>query len=493
MSWRGTLPEEEESTLLRALAEGRRAWCGRLRDIRRLLAGLEAEAQCQWPCPEVSARMRQLRAITAGQAEDSEDRSAVLLEDAELALCGLLSPAGSRPTGAHAAGVEDAQSAEMHAAASCAAEEKSDPGPARRGEELGLGRLHELLCALDLEVDRAFDDKYGADIRLSEFEHVALTQWQERKRASELHACRYSALTGMRYAMRAALARYEWRLHLPEGLTAAETSDCVTERASASWKNGSAAGSRPHGAPGPAVVGPLTDGTDRAPALPEAGWHTAPSWEGAESRRPRDADPVSSAGGDDASTIFDGDPEATRMDSDATANSPMQDPRLREEVLKREHRGSAGHPYGCRACHVQGGMCLKGLSCSFCHICPSAKRRSTHQRVIEKQRQQRYRQVRNGLGVECLDELTKVDHSRRQIMTSCEELKRRVKGAYGSGNASEIVRAKSLVARLLTAGDVYRASVPLLLGVDGTQSRGPKEASGPPSERDQVTASQLAP
>merc|ERR1719222_53025 len=121
------------------------------------------------------------------------------------------------------------------------------------------------------------------------------------------------------------------------------------------------------------------------------------------------------------------------------------DSREREEILKKEHPGSAEHPYGCRACHFQGGLCWKGLACSFCHICPKPKRKSKHQRDVDKRRQERYRQVKDDLGIECLDEMTKIDDGRRQIMTLSEELKKRVKDAYASRMMREIRDAKGMV------------------------------------------------
>merc|ERR1719506_2653920 len=72
----------------------------------------------------------------------------------------------------------------------------------------------------------------------------------------------------------------------------------------------------------------------------------------------------------------------------------------REEILKREHPGSAEHPHGCRPCHFQGGLCWKGLACSFCHICPKPKRKSKHQRDVDKRRQERYKQVKDDLGLD---------------------------------------------------------------------------------------------
>merc|ERR1719506_2856185 len=120
----------------------------------------------------------------------------------------------------------------------------------------------------------------------------------------------------------------------------------------------------------------------------------------------------------------------------------VTDPKEREEILKREHAGSSEHPHGCRPCHFQGGLCWKGLACSFCHICPKPKRKSKHQRDVDKRRQERYKQVKDDLGIECLDELTKIDDARRQLMTSSEELKKRVKDAYQSEDLSEIGEAR---------------------------------------------------
>jgi len=116
----------------------------------------------------------------------------------------------------------------------------------------------------------------------------------------------------------------------------------------------------------------------------------------------------------------------------------MEDPQDREATLKREHVGSRGHPNGCWPCHFQSRSCWKASSCSFCHICPKPKRKSKHQRTVEKRREEHDQQVRDNLGIACLDELAKIDAGRRQVMNISEQLKRRVKDAYASGRKSEI-------------------------------------------------------
>jgi len=57
--------------------------------------------------------------------------------------------------------------------------------------------------------------------------------------------------------------------------------------------------------------------------------------------------------------------------------------------LKENHPGSSKHPFECRPCHFQGELCWKGMACSLCHACPKPKRKSKHQRDVEKRRQAR--------------------------------------------------------------------------------------------------------
>jgi hypothetical protein len=57
--------------------------------------------------------------------------------------------------------------------------------------------------------------------------------------------------------------------------------------------------------------------------------------------------------------------------------------------LKKYHTGSNQHPKACRACHFPGGLCWKGRSCSFCHICPKPRRKSKHQQNAERIKEKR--------------------------------------------------------------------------------------------------------
>jgi hypothetical protein len=60
-----------------------------------------------------------------------------------------------------------------------------------------------------------------------------------------------------------------------------------------------------------------------------------------------------------------------------------------QEFLKKNHPGSANHPNGCRVCPFADGLCWKGMACEFCHICSKPKKKSKHQRDVEKRRAER--------------------------------------------------------------------------------------------------------
>uniref|UniRef100_A0A7S4SGQ8 C3H1-type domain-containing protein n=1 Tax=Alexandrium monilatum TaxID=311494 RepID=A0A7S4SGQ8_9DINO len=485
MSWQGTLLDEE-SSLLHAVNEGYRTWCLRYQKVDQLVKGLKTESESQQPSSNVAVRVHQLRAMTVGQVEGSEDPTLMKLRDAERAIKELASLTDSHGTGARAAGAKDPE----QQLAACVA--GGEAGGLELGEpdiDGGLKRFADNMQALDLEVEESFQRKYNADVDLKEFEQSVLVQWQERKKESEKSTRKHAALMGMQSAMRALITRYEWRLRSPEDFAAAASAagDHVAEEASASRPSGSAA-SQPDSARkdfGPAQPR-LWVGGGAAPLPPKA-----LSQRDMELAQPVDAELLSTAAdmfsstADDASTIDEGDPESVRALSELLAEGAA-DPKRREEILKSAHAGSAEHPYGCRACHFQGGLCWKGLACSFCHICPKPKRKSKHQRDVDKRRQERYRQVKDDLGIECLDELTKIDDSRRQIMTSSEELKRRVKDAYASEVPEEICFVRSIVSKMQSAVDMYHASVPFLLVAEGGQrSQGSKEAEPAPQSAPQ--------
>merc|ERR1719482_1292161 len=152
-----------------------------------------------------------------------------------------------------------------------------------------------------------------------------------------------------------------------------------------------------------------------------------------------------------------------------------------EEQRNEAHRSSGVSGLtadGSRPCHFQGGLCWKGLACSFCHICPKPKRKSKHQRDVDKRRQERYKQVKDDLGVTCLDELTKIDDARRMIMTSSEELKKRVKDAYASKHPPTIGEVNDMVKQMMTTVDTYHSKMPFLLCADNISELGGNDESG---------------
>lgn len=77
----------------------------------------------------------------------------------------------------------------------------------------------------------------------------------------------------------------------------------------------------------------------------------------------------------------------------------------REEVLKKQHVGSQDHPHGCRPCHFQVGLCCNGLACSLCHTCPKPKRKSKHQRDVDRRRQERYQFLKEEFGSAILTQI----------------------------------------------------------------------------------------
>lgn len=478
MSWQDTLIDEE-SSFLRGVNEGYRTWCLRHQKIQQLLKTLEVESECQQPTQKIDVRVQQLKAMTVGgQLEDSEDSSIIKMKDAESAMKEVGSLPESYFASLRATPVEGLQLSMTSASSVTQAAPSNCPdqcvlrmgfdlntevypeGGKRDDTDHALRRLRECMHELDLEVEEVFERKYDADMELKEFEQSVLAQWQEKKRASEHHTRRHAALTGMQYAMRAVLSRHEWRLRSPEDFLAAGAAALEAAAAPEAQE------------PAAAEAEAEAEAAARGPPPPREAGGPAASWDGPEPQEPGEAE--------DAASDSEAEPEAGLPAlSDVLAES-VTDPKRREEILKREHPGSAEHPYGCRACHFQGGLCWKGLACSFCHICPKPKRKSKHQRDVDKRRQERYRQVKDDLGIECLDELTKIDDSRRQIMTSSEELKKRVKDAYASERRPEITDAKQMVSKMQSTMDMYHASVPFLLAADGARGQGPRAAELPP-------------
>lgn len=291
---------------------------------------------------------------------------------------------------------------------------------------------------LDLEYLDVVEELCVAELTLKELEEELFQQWLKTKKASEHWSCLKSAFVGTREAMRLAKVRYERekeRLGQAERESEprfdnVETSSVATQESSATY-----------------------------------GTSVHPEVAGAES---------------------DEDKFFTLGDYWAAEGS-TKDAKRREEILKANHPGSELHPHGCRACHFQGGLCWQGLACSFCHICPKPKRKSKHQRDVDKRRQEKYRQVKAEHGSRCLDLLTKVDECRRQVMTISEELKRKVKDAYAAADDAAVNEAQEManaVAELVEkfASKVKDAGILCIPSMPSSASKSAMDVSQPIEE-----------
>jgi len=430
IGWQQTLIDED-SPCLRGMNEGYRTWILRNQKIQMTLRTLEKFDRLE-PPGKAEQKIQQLKAMTIGQQqqpqeEDLEDPTLAVVRDVEAVLKQTIES------------FQTLSSNQEDEAVKTSAVDTQGEGAWR--EEAGLlEKFRTELFRLDHEVDNVFEKQYNAYIDLKDFEHSVLAQWKERKEISEYWSKRHSVLRGMRYVMRSALQWYEWRL-TPEGRSAgAGEHDAAAE--DAGGEGGAATGKN--------VLARMEEEREKG----ELNSEPERCLEG------YDADVVDPVAGPHAPALSD------VLAEDAT------DQKERAEILKREHEGSREHPYGCRPCHFQGGLCWKGLACSFCHICPKPKRKSKHQRDVDKRRQERYRQVKVDLGIECLDELTKIDDGRRQIMTSSEEVKKRLKDAYSSGDQFEIDAMKQIVYQMQQTIDKYAMEVPYLFATpeDGADS-----------------------
>jgi len=116
--------------------------------------------------------------------------------------------------------------------------------------------------------------------------------------------------------------------------------------------------------------------------------------------------------------------------------------KLPEEVLKQVHPGSRQHGKDgvtCKPCHFPPGGCWQGNQCPYCHICDKPKRKSKTQRLVEKRRQERYRQIGDQ---KALDAVKTVDDMRREFLTRSENLKQDLKHAFSAGDAEDQQKAE---------------------------------------------------
>lgn len=141
-------------------------------------------------------------------------------------------------------------------------------------------------------------------------------------------------------------------------------------------------------------------------------------------------------------------PTTSDTEQPTTCQMGPQPNALDEETIKREHPASRGHPTGCckRPCHFAAGRCWKGLNCEFCHLCPKPKRKSKHQRDIDKKRSESYRKIREEHGEGCLQEMENIDGERRAAMTFSEEVvKAWAKQIFERGDATKIVAMRKIL------------------------------------------------
>ena len=89
-----------------------------------------------------------------------------------------------------------------------------------------------------------------------------------------------------------------------------------------------------------------------------------------------------------------------RGSADEPAGFALGSPRHQQNIVLNEekilhliqYQETGRCPEGKRPCHFSGGLCWKGDDCNFCHICPPPKRKSKHQRDLDKRREKRARE-----------------------------------------------------------------------------------------------------
>lgn len=402
---------DEESRLLRGLNEGYRTWALRNHRIQQLLESLKCNDLLE-PYAYIDKRLQQLKTMTVGNGVDEHggnlekaepDPFMNLLQDCEAAISKL-----------------QLVSAELQE--DQAEHEAGDHGAGEPWND--IEKFEDALRRLEDEENEMYARKFDAEIDLLHYEQVVLTEWQDKKRKAEFWNRRHAVTSGVRHTMLAVKDRHQRR--------------STTLGACGHPPSHEIAGESP-----PALATGWSAASDLHQPVAETGPMAEPREEG---------------------TTVD---NMTAMHSlSDVLTEGVVDPAEREEILKREHEGSSGHPYTCRACHFQGGLCWKGLACSFCHLCPKPKRKSKHQRDVDKRRQERYKQVKDEIGLDCLSELAKIDERRRQFMTSSEELKKRVKSAFqtaGDKRQALIDDVRKVVKEMSTTIDQYHDLVPDML------------------------------
>jgi len=467
--WVGAIPQEgtlvdEESQFLRAVNEGYRTWFLRSPKIQQLLKLVREETECQQPSQRLEDRIRQLKVMTVGPNDNQDEYvgrlnecEATMKEVLHYAVCLVEQSLGqgkvSDPSRQDDFATEPGDAGETTRPSKADGQSPVDESAARsQSSEVFqprdmLEECRKLVQEVEEQIEEAYDSKYTAECELKELEFRMLREWKQTKKESETKSKMHAAWTGLHYVSKAVLMWLEWQNCHPDSFGGVAT------------------------APGATIAGESSMREDADPGGIEEDSVTAPgwaTWSGSQGSRHLSevksgqpylfpeavygADGAFEGQGDRLSNL-DSEQGHPPVLSDVIMEG-ITDPKEREAILKKEHHGSADHPNGCRACHFQGGLCWKGLACSFCHICPKPKRKSKHQRDVDKRRQERYRQVKDDLGIECLDELTKIDEIRRQLMTSSEDLKKRVKDAYGDEDLRKIGVVKDEVSKLMKQCEV---------------------------------------
>lgn len=397
---------DEESRLLRGLNEGYRTWALRNHRIQQLLESLQCNDLLE-PYPCIDKRLQQLKSMTVGQGVDEHGGNFEKIGTDPL--MNLLQDCEAAISKLE---LVSAKLQPDHMEHEAGGDDAGQPGR-------DIEQFEDALRRLEDEESETYGRKFDAEIDLEHYEQVVLSEWQDKKRKAEFWNRRHAVTSGVRHAMLAVKDRHQKR-------------------------------STTHG-----------DTAVEAPSALATGWRLA-SQELDLQQLGAETGPLAEPKDEDATTD---NTTAMHSLSDVLAEGVV-DPAEREEILKREHEGSSGHPHTCRACHFQGGLCWKGLACSFCHLCPKPKRKSKHQRDVDKRRQERYKQVKDEIGIDCLGELTKIDERRRQFMTSSEELKKRVKRAFQTSgvNREELIDdVRKVVTEMSTTIDKYHDMVPDML------------------------------
>lgn len=413
-------PLDEVCSLLRGVNEECRTWGLKNQRIQLLLKSLETvDPDDGSDRSKLPQRLHQMLGLTLGHAEAAptgkapsesatiDSVSPVLRQCEEVVktmqMVGAWTKVTKAQEGTEPKTIEKCDTGNSKVSSDHAPEEKGqDAAPAIAIDEQAiLNSWSEAKSHIEEEYFTVRQGLNDAEMDLKDFEMHVFQQWLAKKKAAEQWSCLHSALIGTRDALRLAKVRYDRERETEGKASRREEAEEVASSVS----------DTPHAA---------SVNTQDSSAAP-TGTVLA------------ELDTLES----ELSEVY--------TLSDFWDEGSAQNAQRREAILKEHHPGSELHPHGCRACHFQGGLCWQGLKCSFCHICPKPKRKSKHQRDVDKRRQERYRQVKAEHGLRCLEELTKVDESRRQIMTWSEELKKRVKDAYSSNVPDAIDEAHELV------------------------------------------------